>query len=65
MYVCLCNGVTDRHIRDAVDKGCNSIGELTMRTGCGASCGSCLDMASEMIEQMRAELPLPVLACAA
>ena len=65
VYVCLCNGVTDRHIRDAVDKGCTSVGELTMRTGCGANCGSCLDMAAEMIEQMRSELPLPVLACAA
>ena len=65
MYVCLCNGVTDRHIRDAVDKGCTSVGELTMRTGCGANCGSCLDMAADMIAQMQAELPLPVLACAA
>jgi len=65
VYVCLCNGVTDRHIRDAVDKGCSSVGELTMRTGCGANCGSCLDMATEMIEQMRSELPLPLLAVAA
>ena len=65
VYVCLCNGVTDRHIRDAVDKGCSSVGELTMRTGCGANCGSCLDMAADMIAQMQAELPLPVLACAA
>ncbi|AKC86302.1 (2Fe-2S)-binding protein [Pseudoxanthomonas suwonensis] len=65
MYVCLCNGVTDRHIREAVEKGCGSVGELTMRTGCGASCGSCLDMAADMIAQMQAELPLPVLACAA
>ena len=65
VYVCLCNGVTDRHIREAVDKGCSSVGELTMRTGCGANCGSCLDMAADMIAQMQAELPLPVLACAA
>ena len=65
MYVCLCNGVSDRQIREAVDNGCGSIGELTMRTGCGANCGSCLDMAADMIAQMQAELPLPVLACAA
>ena len=65
VYVCLCNGVTDRQIREAVDNGCGSIGELTMRTGCGANCGSCLDMAADMIAQMQAELPLPVLACAA
>ena len=65
MYVCLCNGVTDRHIREAVDKGCSSVGELTMRTGCGANCGSCLDMAADMIAEMQSELPLPVLAIAA
>ena len=64
VYVCLCNGVTDRHIRDAVDKGCSSVGELTMRTGCGANCGSCLDMAADMIVQMQSELPLPLLAAA-
>ena len=65
MYVCICNGVTDRQIREAVEGGCGSVSELTMRTGCGATCGSCLDMAASMIDEMRAELPLPVLAVAA
>ncbi len=66
MYVCICNGVTDRQIREAVENGCASVSELTMRTGCGATCGSCLDMAAGMIEEMRATaLPLPVLAAAA
>jgi bacterioferritin-associated ferredoxin len=65
VYVCLCNGVTDRHIREAVDAGCGSVSELTMRTGCGANCGSCLDMAASLISEMRAELPLPILAVAA
>ncbi|MBD9370205.1 (2Fe-2S)-binding protein [Xanthomonas sp. XNM01] len=65
MYVCICNGVTDRQIREAVENGCSSVSELTMRTGCGATCGSCLDMAAGMIDDMRAALPLPVLAAAA
>ena len=65
MYVCICNGVTDGDIRQAVKAGCCGMAELTMRTGCGANCGSCLDMAADMIAQMQAELPLPVLACAA
>ncbi len=41
--------------------------ELTMRTGAGANCGSCLDMASELLEQARAAraLPLPMLQRAA
>ena len=64
MYVCVCNGVTDRQVREAVEKGCGSVGELTMLTGAGANCGSCLDMAAEMIAQMQSELPLPLLVAA-
>ncbi len=67
MYVCLCNGVTDRQIREAADAGCGSLAELTMRTGAGANCGSCLSMAEETLHEARRlrELPLPLLANAA
>ena len=63
MYVCICNGVTERDIRQAAEAGCRSLPELTMRTGCGATCGSCLDTAAALLEQVRSEreLPLPVL----
>ena len=63
MYVCICNGVTERDILQAAEAGCRSVPELTMRTGAGANCGSCLDMASEILARGRAtvELPLPVL----
>jgi len=49
MYVCLCNGVTDLDIRNAAAAGCRTLGELTMRTGCGATCGCCLSMAEDML----------------
>ena len=67
MYVCICNGVTDRQIREAADAGCDSVSEMTMRTGAGASCGSCLGLVAELIDEARARraLPLPVLAHAA
>lgn len=67
MYVCICNGVTTHDIRDAAEAGCRSVAELTMRTGAGSTCGSCLDMAAELLENARAvrELPLPVLSQAA
>ena len=54
MYVCICNGVTDRQIREAVANGCRSVAELTMRTGCGAGCGSCVNMATELLEDIHA-----------
>ena len=68
MYVCICNGVTDRDIRQAVEAGCRSLPELTMRTGCGATCGSCLDTAAAILDASRLEFEarheLPVLQAA-
>ncbi len=51
MYVCVCNGVTDHDIRQAAASGCSGLTELTMRTGCGSSCGSCVDTAVALLEQ--------------
>lgn len=70
MYVCICNGVTDRDIRQAAEAGCRSLPELTMRTGCGATCGTCLEAAAAMLEQARLDearhpRELPVLQVAA
>ena len=65
MYVCICNGVTDREIRQAVEAGCRSVPELTMRTGAGATCGSCLDIAAQLMDEARAVHELPVLSRAA
>ena len=67
VYVCLCNGVTERQIREVADAGCRTLAELTMRTGCGATCGSCLPMAQSLLDEVHAarELPLPVLSDAA
>ncbi|MBT2767876.1 bacterioferritin-associated ferredoxin [Stenotrophomonas sp. ISL-67] len=65
MYVCICNGVTDHQIREAAQSGVASVSELTMRTGCGATCGSCLDMAADLLAKARSvDLPLPVLGLA-
>ncbi|OLI15824.1 (2Fe-2S)-binding protein, partial [Xanthomonas oryzae] len=52
MYVCICNGVTDHQIREAAENGCASLSELTMRTGCGSNCGSCLEMAGDLLNQV-------------
>ena len=65
MYVCVCNGVTDHQIREAAASGVRSVAELTMRTGCGATCGTCLETASSILEASRVErgnvFPVPML----
>jgi bacterioferritin-associated ferredoxin len=50
VYVCICNGVTDHQIREAAANGVRTVAELTMRTGCGASCGSCIDTAIALLD---------------
>lgn len=66
MYVCLCNGITEREVRRAAEEGCRDVHELTMRSGCGSSCGSCLPLAAEILAEMHASrlLPLPILRAA-
>lgn len=56
MFVCLCNGVTDRDIRKAVNKGASSVADLRVQLGVANNCGSCIAHAEEVIdeEQFRA-----------
>ena len=67
MYVCICNGVTEQQVRDAAEAGCKTTGEMTMRTGAGANCGSCLSLVGDLLQEVQARraLPLPVLPQAA
>lgn len=67
MYVCICNGVTDDEIRQVAAAGCDTLAELTMRTGCGSTCGSCLDEAQRILDEVHAgqALRVPVLSEAA
>lgn len=51
MYVCLCHGVTDKTIKQAViDDGVGSMRELRASLNVGAQCGRCIQMAQEIID---------------
>ena len=55
MYVCICNAVTDSDIRNAVGEGVVSMRQLRLSTGCGSTCGSCDEMADEILQQALTE----------
>ena len=55
MYVCICNGITERQVREVAAAGCRSVAELTMRTGAGAGCGSCLELAAQILDEHAVE----------
>jgi bacterioferritin-associated ferredoxin len=51
MYVCVCNAVTDSRIQNSVDDGVRTFKQLSKATGCGTTCGSCRDEATEVLQR--------------
>ncbi len=51
MYVCLCQGVTDGQIREAIYEGCCSYREVREATGVGSQCGKCACVAKQVVRE--------------
>ena len=49
MYICNCNGITEREIRGAVELGCHSIADLQRDLGVATCCGKCLPEARAVL----------------
>lgn len=67
MYVCLCQGVTDGQIREAIFEGCCSYRDIRQTLGVGTQCGKCACLAKEVVRETltklqvsQAALPYPV-----
>ena len=52
MYVCACEGVTDRTVRAAVVSGARSVDDVTRRCGAGGECGGCLPLIQELLSSL-------------
>lgn len=50
MFVCLCNGVTDSQIKDAIESGCKSLKQLKQCTGAMSQCCKCCEHCKELLE---------------
>ena len=51
MIVCVCNNISDREIRQAVDLGLTSVAELHKELGVGTLCGTCVSYAREVLHE--------------
>ena len=49
MYICICNAITEREVRECAQAGTRSVDELTMKLGVGAGCGRCRECAAELL----------------
>ncbi len=55
MYVCICNAVTDRDIRKAVEQGAYSLDCLQEKLAVSTCCGQCSDNATACLERVLGE----------
>ena len=68
MYVCVCQAVTDRQIREAAERGARTLKDLRRDLGVTLDCGRCAACARDCLHEARAKhkdshlAPLPVAA---
>lgn len=56
MYVCICNAITDKEIRRAVEAGAEDLWDLQGELGVAAGCGSCKEHAMEVVRDVKKAL---------
>lgn len=55
MYVCVCNAVTDKAIKRAVKRGCNSYEQVCHKLKVASCCGQCQGHAREVVSEALTE----------
>ncbi len=53
MYVCICNAITDKQIRQAARFGARNLWDLQKELGVATQCGSCKEAASDILRETR------------
>lgn len=51
MYVCLCKGITDSQIKDAVYSGATDLRAVRKQLGVMSQCGKCGIMTKQIVEE--------------
>lgn len=51
MIVCVCNNISDREIRQAMELGITSMEELCRDLGVATCCGQCFSCAEEILNE--------------
>ncbi len=57
MYVCICNAVTDKQIRQAAESGVRDLWGLQAELGVAANCGACKETAYQILNEHRKAKP--------
>lgn len=55
MYVCICKGITEQHIKTLISEGASSVRDLYRELALGSQCGKCVGFAREVLTSELAE----------
>ena len=58
MYVCNCNGIRERQVREAIDAGASKPAQIFRHAGCEAQCARCVCDMRQMIQDQRQAMAL-------
>jgi bacterioferritin-associated ferredoxin len=64
VYVCLCNALTDRHVRNAAHAGARRPSEVYEACGCMVQCGTCSRTVRSIVDDVAANECAPELLAA-
>ena len=54
MYVCLCNGLTDRDLSRCVGQSARQVSDVYRALGCAPRCGKCVPYVVTMLDEAEA-----------
>jgi bacterioferritin-associated ferredoxin len=52
VYICLCNGFTDRQVRRSTETGSVSVSQVYKALGCQPKCGKCVPIVRDMLKSV-------------
>ena len=55
MYVCLCHGVTDQEIAQAVADGHRDVQSIQKHLLAGTGCGGCVSFTADLIDELTSD----------
>ncbi|MDA0713287.1 MAG: (2Fe-2S)-binding protein [bacterium] len=53
MIVCLCEGVSDKRIREEIECGACTLEDIKKECGAGGECGGCIFMLIEILNEVK------------
>ncbi|RLV61270.1 (2Fe-2S)-binding protein [Parashewanella curva] len=56
MYVCVCHGITEKDIQQAINNGAEHVKELRDSYDLGTDCGKCLYLAAKIMKDNKTDL---------